>query len=184
MREIWKDIKGYEGLYQISNLGVVRSLDRITPDGKHIKGRLLKPHSNGRYIQYALCKDNKVKHLNAHRIVAEHFIPNPDNLPCINHKDENGFNNCVENLEWCTQKYNVNYGTGIQRRIESQTNHLSFSKIVLQYTLDGVFIAEYPSTMEIQRKLGFANQHISRCCRGKQKYAYGYLWRYKEGVSC
>ena len=90
MKEIWKDIKGYEGLYQVSNLGNVRSMDRITRDGRKIKGKNIKPHTNGnsRYLRAALCNNGKIKYENIHRLVAKAFIPNPENKPEVNHKME------------------------------------------------------------------------------------------------
>ena len=111
MEEEWRDIKGYENLYQVSNKGRVKSLG----NGKsnYSKERLLKTRKNKRgYIQVNFSKDGKIKMFYVHRLVAETFIPNPNNYPVINHRDETPCNNCVENLEWCTQKYNVNYGTG------------------------------------------------------------------------
>ena len=119
MKEIWKDIKGYEGLYQVSNLGNVRSMDRITRDGRKIKGKNIKPHTNGnsRYLRAALCNNGKIKYENIHRLVAKAFIPNPENKPEVNHKDENPSNNLIDNLEWMTSKENSNYGTGHLRAI-------------------------------------------------------------------
>ena len=125
MEEIWKPVKGFEGYYEVSNLGRVRSVDRLVKysNGQiHLhKGRILSPglvHKLG-YLQVALCNNGKIKHKMVYRLVAEAFIPNPDNLPQVNHKDENAFNNCVENLEWCTIEYNINYGTRTQKAIES-----------------------------------------------------------------
>lgn len=114
--EIWKDIKGFEGKYQVSNFGRVKSLERLRK-GKcnsfvKVKEKILKGKiDKDGYIEYALCcgKHNKMKCYKAHRLVADAFIPNPDNLPQINHKDENKMNNYVDNLEWCTAKYNINY---------------------------------------------------------------------------
>ena len=112
--EIWKDIKGYEGFYQISNMGRVRSVDRIRNSKHHglskIKGRMLIPLIQDGYYLATLCKNGEMKHFRIHRLVAEAFIPNPDNLPFINHIDENKSNNKVDNLEWCTRSYNNNYG--------------------------------------------------------------------------
>ena len=111
MEEIWKDVKGYEGLYKISNFGRVWSIRRklfLKPvDKPYLRVRL-----------YSIDGTNKM--FSVHRLVAEAFIPNPDNLPCINHKDENKMNNCIDNLEWCTAKYNSNYGTAKQRWGEKQ----------------------------------------------------------------
>lgn len=113
--EIWKEIKGYEGLYEVSNLGRVRSVDRtvLYKNGQtHIhKGKLLVPGvGKTGYMQVCLCKNGEMKHPLIHRLVAETFIPNPDNLPQINHKDENPSNNVLDNLEWCTAEYNLKYG--------------------------------------------------------------------------
>ena len=123
MKELWKDIEGYEGLYQVSSLGAIRSLDRYrnrpSKSGnmyiQRYKGKVLKQTLNDGYFTIYLHKDGVNKFYSVHRLVAKAFIPNPNNLPQVNHKDENKQNNCVENLEWCTAKYNVNYGTAIER---------------------------------------------------------------------
>lgn len=119
----------------------------------------------------------------AHRFIAECFIPNPDNLPCINHKDENKTNNRVENLEWCDYKYNLNYGTHNKRVGESNSkalkNNPKICKKVYQYTKDGVLVKEWCSLREIERVFGYCNGYISRCCNGKYKYAYDYIWSFK-----
>ena len=113
--EIWRDIKGYEGLYQVSNLGRVKSLERYVKgkDGLRLVKEIIMSISvcrtNG-YFKVILHKDGKQKRYQVHRLVAEAFIPNPDNLPIVNHKDENKINNCVWNLEWCTYSYNLTYG--------------------------------------------------------------------------
>ena len=112
-REIWKDIRGYEGKYQVSNIGNVRSLNYRGVKGK-VK-RLKTECNNCGYILVFLYKECKPKGYSVHRLVAEAFIPNPNNLPQVNHKDENKANNCVWNLEWCTREYNRNYGTCPQR---------------------------------------------------------------------
>lgn len=112
--EIWKDITDYKGLYQISTLGRVRSVDRMRKSKHHgvskVKGRILTPLIQDGYYLVTLCKDNKMKHFRIHRLVAEAFITNPNNFPFINHIDEDKSNNKVENLEWCTREYNNNYG--------------------------------------------------------------------------
>lgn len=114
--EIWKDILGYEGLYQVSSYGRVRSLDRYDERNRFLRGRILKLHTLRRgYLDVRLCSNGKVKSFLVHRLVAEIFIPNPDNLPQVNHRDENPSNDNVDNLEWCDGKYNVNYGTRIDR---------------------------------------------------------------------
>ena len=124
MIELWKDIANYEGSYQISNLGRVKSLSRSIYDSRgyiiHRKGKIKKPSfdKNG-YPQIGLCKNGTVITRKIHRLVAEAFIPNPENKPEINHKDEDKTNNCVDNLEWVTEKENVNYGYGAKRRAKS-----------------------------------------------------------------
>lgn len=133
MEEIWKDIVGYEGFYQVSNLGRVKSLDRYievtnkrgTLYRRPIKGRLLSLNNvNDDYISVTLTKDSIGISYSVHRLVAQAFIPNPDNLPQVNHKDENPSNNCVDNLEWCTAKYNSNYGTRREKLSKSLSGRI------------------------------------------------------------
>ena len=194
--EEWKDIQGYEGLYQVSNYGRVKSLEReITyKDGrkKTISEKILHNFlSDLGYYHIMLSKNGVPKRYKVHRLVAQEFIPNSDNLPMINHKDENPKNNNVENLEWCTQEYNVNYGTGIERSREKLLNRIDLSKEVEQYTLDGDLVELFKSASEVERKYPqFRTSSISRCCRGGQmlngkwqvitKYK-GYIWKYKKG---
>lgn len=166
--ELWKDIKDYEGLYQISNLGRVKSLrfgkEKILKYGKSGKG----------YFFVNLCKNGEYKSYIVHRLIAKAFIPNPENLPEVNHKDENKQNNCVENLEWCTHKYNNNYRTRNNRMAKAN------SKPILQFTKNGEYINQWSSAIEIERKLGFYQTNISKCCLGKIKTAYNYTWRFAE----
>jgi len=139
MNEIWKDIEGYAGLYEVSNMGQVRSL-------WFGKTRILKPGKNTcGYLQVNLCKDGKQKMFLVHRLVANAFIPNPQGYPVINHRDENPLNNSVDNLEFCTRKYNVNFGTALKRRAAKR------SKSVLQYDMEGHFVKQWPSTHEVER---------------------------------
>ena len=160
--EIWNNIEGYEGLYQISNQGRVKSL-------KQGKERILKPANNGKgYLQVQLYKNGEKKMCLIHRLVALTFIPNPQNLPQVNHKTEDKTDNRVENLEWCSSKYNMNYGTRTQRQAEKMTNG-KLSKPVLQYTKDGIFIKEWRSTHDVERNLEFNQGYISSCCNGKFK---------------
>ncbi|MBQ5900688.1 MAG: HNH endonuclease [Clostridia bacterium] len=170
--EQWKNIKGYEGFYQVSDLGRVKSL-------KYGKERVLVgiKDTHG-YLMVRLCKDSKAKTCKVHRLVADAFIPNPNNLPQVNHKDENKGNNVVTNLEWCDAGYNTNYGTRNERSAKARTNHPNKSKPVYQYTMDGTLIKSYPSTMEVERQTGYGNSKISECCLGKHKQAYGFIWSY------
>ena len=171
-KEIWKDIVGYEGLYQVSNLGRVKSL-------KYGKEKILKPANIGRgYLKVNIWKNGEQNQYLVHRLVGQSFIPNPNNLPEINHRDEDKTNNRVENLEWCDRKYNNNFGTHNQRVAEKMTNG-KLSKTVLQFTLEGNFVKEWKSTRDVQRNLGFDQGHISQCCTGKRKSAYKFVWKYK-----
>ena len=182
MKEIWKDKKDYEGHYQVSNLGRAKSLDRYIKGKGHSlqfkKGRILKPmkDSNG-YLKVRLCNGEKSKTFNLHRLVAEAFIPNPNNYKEVNHKDENKTNNVVTNLEWCDKKYNQNYGTRNKRISEKMTNG-KLSKPVLQYDLEGNFIKEWKSTAECGRN-GFNQGAVSACCLGKLKKSKNFIWKYK-----
>lgn len=183
--EEWKNIKGFEGLYQVSNEGRVKSLQReITyKDGrkKIIKERILKNIlSDLGYYHVMLSKNGVTKRYKVHRLVANEFIENPNNLPIINHKDENPKNNVVDNLEWCTQGYNVRYGTAIERGKQKQLNRKDLSKEVEQYNLDKQLIETYKSASEVIRKNSqFSITSITRCCRGEQNNYKGYIWKYK-----
>lgn len=170
-KELWRDIKDYKGHYQVSNLSRVKSI-------KFGKERILKPVTNSSgYLFVKLCKDGKAKAFTVHRLVAEAFLPNPHNYSCVNHKDENKQNNNVSNLEWCTYKYNSNYGTAIQRTSQKRING-KCSKKVYQYTLDGQFVREWESTAECGRN-GFNQGHVAACCQGKLKKHKDSIWRYK-----
>lgn len=173
--EVWRNIKGFEGRYQVSNLGRVKALnyhregkERLLSAGKNTSG----------YLYVVLCKDGKAKTRLVHRLVAEAFLPNPDNLPQVNHKDECKTNNVVSNLEYCDAAYNSNYGTRNERMGKGLTNHPNRSKTVYQYTLDGSLVGSYPSVNEAGRRTGYSYGHISACCLGKRKHHRGYLWSY------
>ena len=167
--EEWRDIKGYEGLYQVSNLGNVKTLAR-----RRVRESILSPENNKGYLRVSLHKNNKHKHCFIHKLVAEHFIPNNNGLPEINHKDENPLNNCVDNLEWCTHKYNLLYGDRRKKVIEKER------KAINQYTLDGFFIKTHYSMQSAARFINKNASAICMCCKGKQKYAYGYKWSYAD----
>ena len=168
MEEIWKPIKGYESLYEVSNLGNVKRLYRCR------KERILKQCIRNKYYCVCLCKNNIHQIFSIHRLVAEAFIPNPDNLPCVNHKDEDKTNNRVENLEWCTHIYNNNFGTRNERISDS------LSKPINQYTKDGVFIRQWKSAREASKTLGIYRRNIQMVCYGKvyRRTAGGFIWRY------
>lgn len=176
--EIWKPIVGYEGLYEVSNLGRVKSFKQ-TP-----KGRILKnfKDSSGYYRITLNTKDQ----YSVHRLVAEAFLLNPNNYPMVNHKNEKKDCNIVwvnkdgsidynkSNLEWCTAKYNSNYGTTQERRIEK------ILKPTLQYSKEGVFIKEYDSIISAANQTKISQKHISDCCCGRGKTAGGFIWKHKE----
>ena len=177
--EIWKDIKGYEGLYQVSNFGRVKSLPRTIISQNHfnffqktIKEKILSAPKSAGYPIVTLYKNGVSKIYKVHRLVTETFIPNPNNLSQVNHKDEDKTNNCVENLEWCDSKYNVNYGTRNKRIGEKQ------SIPVFQYSADGKLIKCWKSASEVQRITGMSQSFITTTCNGKHKLAYGYKWSY------
>lgn len=187
MTEYWKDIKDYEGLYQVSNYGRVKSLNwHRTGEERVLKGQKV----GSGYLHIGLCKNGKKKHFKIHRLVAQAFIPNPDNLPEVNHKDENPSNNFVGtkennfkdgNLEWCTAKYNINYGSRNERVVKKLTgvyNNKTKSKTVIQLRMDGSLVRIWPSVMEIQRQTGYSPGSISGCCRGERHSAYGFKWCY------
>lgn len=161
-KPIWKDIPGYEGIYQVNQFGQVRSLNYNHTGQK----KRLKPRKTRGYLRVALCKNGKVKNYRIHRLVAEAFLPNPNNLPCINHIDENKENNCLSNLEWCSYEYNINYGTRNEKAGESQ------SKKIMCVETGEIF----KGTREASRRTGIAQSNISQSCNGKRKTAGGYHW--------
>lgn len=185
--EIWRPVVGYEGVYEVSNKGRVKSLIR----GKGI----LKPdkHSNG-YVSVELFrgKEVKSKRLTIHRLVALAFIPNPNNLPFVNHKDESRDNNCVENLEWITHRDNLLYGTASQRRIAhtdysdpkraeiARANGKAVSRPVDQFTRSGEYIQSFESAKAASIATGAHHSHLLECCMGKLETSGGYIWRYKR----
>lgn len=179
--EKWKPIDGYEGLYEVSNLGRVKSLN-YDHTGKE---RIMKPNKLKKgYLQVQLWRDGKYKMFLVHRLVATAFIPNPNNYPYINHKNETPLNNCAENLEWCDCKYNNNYGTRMEKIAASLTNHPAKSKVVEASRFSDFRTIElrFASIMEADRN-GFKHAAVSCCCRwcfnreGNNKYKNLY-WRY------
>lgn len=192
--EIWKDFIGFERYYQVSNLGRVRSKDRIaiTPKTSYFKkGRISIPSLDGKgnYLFVGLHVNNKVKLIYIHRLVAQNFIPNPHNYKQVNHINENKKDNRADNLERCTAEYNMNYGTAMQRAKETYASHYDRSAIaknnaiekeVIQYALDGKYIKEWDSLTDIQNELGFCRSNISKCREGKYKQANNFIWEFKK----
>lgn len=174
MIENYKDVKDFEGKYQVSNFGQILSLSY----GRTGKPKLLKPQkTKDGYLRVGLSKNGKRKSFLVHRLVAETFIPNSNNLIEVNHKDEDKTNNRTDNLEWCDRKYNMNYGTCIERIVKKTTNG-KLSKTVLQFTKSGDFVREWISAKECGRN-GFILSCVIRCCQGKRKSHKGYIWQYK-----
>ena len=170
MEEIWRDIKGFEGYYQVSNTGNVKSLERTVRNGrgyKIIPEKILEGYDNGNgYLYVKLCKEGKRKQYRINRLVAMAFIPNPNNLPEVNHKDKIRTNNNIENLEWCTKQYNVEY---------------SLAKAVIGINKVSGLILEFPSTCEASRQTGIDQGNITKCCKGKRyKSAGGFYWHYAD----
>lgn len=168
MSEEWRDVVGYEGLYQVSSEGRIKSL-------KWNKERILKPGIDRYgYLLVTLYAGGKRKKLKVHRLVCQAFHDNPDNKPCVNHIDENKTNNAANNLEWCTYEENNNHGTRNARSAETK------SKPVAQYALDGELIKIWVSAREAQKQAGFSYKHISNVATGKHKTHKGFIWRYVE----
>lgn len=175
-KEIWKDIPNYEGLYQASNLGRVKSLER--PYRRKEKILKLSISHRGYYI-VALSKNSIVKTYRVHRLVWEAFNGQiPENMQ-VNHINEIKTDNRLSNLNLMTCKENLNYGTRNERSAKKRING-KCSKPVLQFDLQDNFIKEYPSAMQVERELGFNNGNIIKCCKGKYKTANGFKWKYKN----
>lgn len=187
MQEVWKDIKGYEGLYQISTLGQYRSCDRYIlcknrwGQSMYVfhKGKCMKQYVNNKgYYTARLYKNGSQKTYLIHRLVAETFIPNPNNLPEVNHKDEKKNNNCVDNLHWCTKVFNNGYGKLDKYGRRKSRRHIM--KKVAQYDLNGSLLNVYDGLLLAKERTGINNNCISRCCSGKLKTSGGYIWKYVD----
>lgn len=184
MEEIWKAIPNYEGYYEVSNTGKVRSVTRIITfvDGrKEIYQGSMKSLNLDKYGYYyvILSKDNQQKTFKVHRLVALAFIPNPKNLPVVNHKDENSLNNNVDNLEWCTIEYNNTYGTKIKRNVE---NNPQKKKIAMCNLITKETIKTFDSVSEAARQTNICRSGISRVINGKSQNAGGYFWKVVDNI--
>ena len=182
--EIWKDIKGYEGIYQISSWGRVRSLDHVFYQkhysgimAKHeIKGKIMKLHKrlNGYMCIGLTNKEGKNKTYSIHRLVGIHFLEKPEGKDCINHLDSNPSNNHVSNLEWCTQSENIFYAYRYGNMIPPHQRKVG------QYDLNGNLIKVWISQTEAARQLGIHQSNIYKVCSGKRETAGGFKWQYTE----
>lgn len=170
--EEWKDIQDYEGLYQVSNYGRVKSLERWADDKHYCPEHIMKGYVNFGYVIVVLSKFAKTKHYRVHRLVAENFLKNEHNYTIINHINENKIDNRVNNIEWCSIEYNANYGN---RNIKIAKR---LGKRIVQKTLSGDIIATFPSLSETSRITGYNIAPLSRCCNGIQDLAYGYKWEF------
>ena len=200
--EVWKDIEGFEGLYQCSSEGRIRSVDRITTmkNGvrRRTRGTVLSPslYMDG-YLRYRLCKNGKHMPFGGHKLVAEAFIPNPENKPIVHHKNRNRSDNRVENLEWMTyeehqMEHSKEISNGLKGRHLSEESRNKIAMAILgrtgkecpnsipivQLSKDGEFIREWDSMSDVMRELGIPTTTISKCCRWKRKTAGGYIWKY------
>ena len=182
VKEEWRDIKGFEGKYQVSNLGRVQNIKFKGHSRSQKQDRILSPKTNrGGYLCVHLSDGKKDYHPTIHQLVARAFIENPTGLRQVNHKDENKKNNEVSNLEWCTALYNTRYGTASQRAHENK-------KIpILQIEKDsGMVIKEHKSATDASVTAFGDLEHkkaISSCARGERHTAYGFIWKYKRDVT-
>lgn len=180
MEETWKPLVGAEISHIISNRGRIIKKAFIDTLGRHWPDRELKPCVTPNGYMLALIWNEKVKFRDlVHRLVAKTFIPNPENLPQVNHKDENKQNNCVENLEFCTASYNQRYGTNIERTIATHNKRITkrAEKAVEQLSIDGELLNTHKS-IHAAARCGFSVGDIHRCCNGQRKTCGGYIWRY------
>lgn len=184
---VHKQVVGYEGLYEVDQFGRVYGIDRtktvvdnVRIYEKPIAGRQMKQsmHTKG-YKTVSLTKNGSTKTMFVHRIVAEAFLPNPNNLPMVNHKDEDKTNNFIDNLEWCTASYNRTYGKAIERQAKKIRGRKSKKKIaVIQKNMSGEFLKWFDSLTKAAENVNGSTSSISAVCKGKRKMAYGYLWEY------
>lgn len=188
MNEIWKDIPGFEGIYQASTKGRIKSLDRTVhfiyngkEKTKFFKGKILNFRiGNTGYYRIKLCKNGTAKYCFVHRLVASTFLDNPYNLPQVNHKDGNRLNNNIDNLEWVTMSENVRhaYNTGLNHGLRGDLS--PHKRAVLQYDKDGNFIKRWSCYADAARSLNCAHSNIYAVCSHKKKTCAGFIWKYED----
>ena len=181
-KEIFEDIEGHEGIYQVSNIGKVKSLGRFDSHNHFLKELIFKQHINEcGYCIVGLCKNGLVKQKRVHRLVGSAFVPNHENKPCINHKDGNKLNNYYLNLEWCTYSENHKHAYRVLGRKPhwlSKFGENSANGIpVYQYSKENKFIAKFGSALEAERKTKIQASNIASVCKNKRKYAGEFIWR-------
>lgn len=178
--EEWKDIAGYDGLYQVSSFGNVKSLNWR---GTKTEKVMVPKHHNRGYLQIELAKDGKCKTFLIHRLVAQAFIDNPSNFPEVNHKDENKANNNLSNLEWCGRTENVHYSRDLHKddattKIRRLSVPVKNTRRILQMNRDGSSVKLWDNLVSIKHSHKWVESSIKECCEGKRKSAYGYIWCY------
>ena len=171
-KEEWKQIDGFDGRYEISSLGRVKSFAGYGKVSERILKQSVDKSTGYAYVTLYSTNCPKKKY-SIHRLVSEAFIPNPCFLPCVNHKDENKLNNHVDNLEWITYRENLNYGTHNARCARTKM------KPILQLSPDGALIREWSSTDAVEKELGFTQPNINKCLHYKRNFAHGYRWERK-----
>ena len=178
-KEIWKDIEGYEGRYQVSNMNNIKSLERTVWDNRGyyrtVHERILKARKNNNgYLQVSLWKDGKAKKYLVHQLVAQAFCENPEGYTEVNHLDEDKTNNCADNLEFCSRSYNCNYGTRSKKIGEK------LGKPVIAIDVRTGLKLEFVSSREAERETGISHGNIIQCCKGKLNSCGGFYWMYAE----
>ena len=177
MREEWRPVVGYEGLYEVSNRGRVKSVERTVWNGRGYKivaERILKPQKARDYLGVVLCKDGKVKRYLVHRLVATVFCENPEGYTEVNHINEIKSDNRAENLEWCSRSYNNTYNGRAKKIAEKK------SKSVIGIDKISGLIVEFSSIREAERQIGIDKSHICACCKGKLNSCGGFYWMYDD----